>query len=275
MEKITSKSNEKVKFIKELNEKKFRQKYGYFYLEGIKVVNEILDMYEKNIIELKYIVYCDEILEGLNESDKLIEKIKNLNLINIVYNFDKNLFKYITDTITPQGVLAVVKIPKYNFNEYIDNINTIILLDKVQDMGNLGTIIRTSNAFNVDAILCLEGTADVYAPKVVRSTMSSILKQNILYIENEKKFEILKKLKKNNFEIISTTLQAKKYINEINMQNKKICFVMGNEANGISKEIIDICDMQVKIPMENNVESLNVSVATSIVLYQRYIQNLK
>lgn len=267
MEVITSKSNEKVKFIRSLNDRKFRQEYKAFYIEGIKVIDEILE--NEKAVNLEFIAYSSEILTMKNGGDNLIKKIENKKNIERI-DFSKSVFEYMCDTKTPQGVLAVIKMPLYDLEECLKNENkNIILLDKVQDLGNIGTIIRNCAAFDIDLILCRKGTADVYSNKVTRSTMGTILKEKIIYLDNVS--EISQILKRHNFSMIGTSLNTRKYINDLDFAYKKFCFVLGNEANGISEDIIKECDELVKIPMCKSVESLNVSVASGIILYKQFI----
>ena len=261
---ITSKSNEKIKYIKSLNEKKFRQKYNAFYLEGVKVISELLDIYEDMAVNIEFIAYSLDILKNTNGHDKLLEKInkiKNLKLIEI----SKELFEDITDTVNSQGILAV---RKRNNKEEIKFNSNILILDKVQDAGNLGTIIRTANAFGIYNIVCSKGTTDAYAPKVVRSTMLGIVKSNIVYTEDIKDF--IFNLKKEGYKIISTALYDSTYMNE-NTFKAKCAIVIGNEANGVSEEVLKISDEKIKIKIENSTESLNAACAASIVLYNQYI----
>ena len=142
-----------------------------------------------------------------------------------------------------------------------------MLLDKIQDAGNIGTIIRTADAFNVKGIICMENTADVYSPKVVRSTMGSILREKIIYIKSEDLFG----LKKYGHILYGTSLSSNKYIEDINFSKKSI-FVLGNEANGISEEVEKVCDSLVKIKMSGNAESLNVAIAAGIILHAQYMK---
>ena len=266
MEVITSKANEKVKFIKSLNDKKARKINNVFYLEGIKVVEEVIN--NVKAIDIMFIAYSDEILNNINGGKKFLNLIKVLELendINIL-NIKKEIFESITDTKTPQGVLAVIKIRKYDIDDIL-NEDKILLLDKIQDAGNIGTIIRTADAFNVKGIICMENTADVYSPKVVRSTMGSILREKIIYIKSED----LVKLKKYGHTLYGTSLSSNKYIEDINFSKKSI-FILGNEANGISEEVEKICDSLVKIKMSGNAESLNVAIAAGIILHAQYIK---
>ena len=261
MELIVSKSNDNVKFIRSLNEKKYRIKYNAFYLEGVKVTNEILD--RNKAIDILFIAYSKSLLISTNGGQALLDRISSLKNVKVL-EFEENIFKYMTDTVNTQGILVVMKIPKYSL-ENEENKN-IILLDKVQDLGNIGTIIRSCNAFGVDTILCTSGTADVYSPKAVRATMGGILNVKIIYLDDIEKLNLFKKM---GYKIATTSLKTQNSIDSIDYNNKYI-FVMGNEANGVSKEIIDISDFVVKIPMSEKIESLNVGVATSIILYEQY-----
>ena len=270
MEVITSKSNEKVKFIKSLNEKKFRQEHKAFYIEGVKVVNEVIN--QREAIDILFIAYCDEILKSVNGGSKLLqvletsERLRNLQLLNI----SKSVFETITDTKTPQGILAVLKIPDFSIDEILKEEKNVLLLDKLQDLGNIGTIIRSADAFGVKSIICINGTADVYSPKVIRSTMGSILREKIIYIQEEK----VEELKKHAHKIVGTSLEARKYVTDFDFPSKCI-FVLGNEANGMSKMVENSCDTLVKIKMTGSAESLNVSVAAGIILYEQFNKSTK
>lgn len=175
----------------------------------------------------------------------------------------KKLFLSISDVTTPQGVLAVIE--KKKGTEQIDyNDDIIVALDGIQDPGNLGTILRTVDSANLKQIILSKNSADPYNPKVVRSTMGAIFRVNI--IEAEDLAEILKEIKKHNFDVVVTSLETEESIYNLEYKNKII--VIGNEANGVSKEIQEIADKKVKIPMLGKTESLNASVATGIMVYE-------
>ena len=174
----------------------------------------------------------------------------------------KNLFDTITDVKTPQGIIAVVE--KRNSSEVDYSQDIIIALDGVQDPGNLGTIIRTADSANLNQIIISKDSADPYNPKVVRSTMGAIFRVNVIEAEDLK--EELKKAQENKFKIMITALDTKKSIYKADF-NKKI-IVIGNEANGVSKEVQTMADEKVIIPMLGKTESLNASVAASIMIYE-------
>ena len=191
--------------------------------------------------------------------------------LNLLYDIAKNnclyvtkkLFLSISDVTTPQGVLAVIE--KKKGTEQIDyNDDIIVALDGIQDPGNLGTILRTVDSANLKQIILSKNSADPYNPKVVRSTMGAIFRVNI--IEAENLAEILKEIKKHNFDVVVTSLETEESIYNLEYKNKII--VIGNEANGVSKEIQEIADKKVKIPMLGKTESLNASVATGIMVYE-------
>ena len=139
------------------------------------------------------------------------------------------------------------------------------MLDRIQDPGNLGTIIRTADAFGVDGILISEGSVDGYNPKVVRATMGSIFRVNILHIK--KSLNILEELKNRGIKIYSTSLQGKNYIQEINFKIPSL-LIIGNESKGVSDELLNMAHSLIKIPMVGKAESLNAAVASSIIMYE-------
>ena len=266
MQIISSKENELIKHIKKLKEKKERDISNEYMIEGIKLVQEAI---QENAI-IKQIVICDDCEKKDNISKNLMYEIAKYNCIYVT----KNIFKYISEVQEPQGILAVIE--KNNSNKDIDYTQDIIVaLDDVQDPGNLGTILRTVDSIGITQILVSKGTADSYNPKVVRSTMGAIFRIKI--IECDDLENTLKEIRKHKFKIVVTSLQTENSIYEINY-NKKI-IVIGNEANGVNKNIQQMADEKVKIPMLGKTESLNASVATGIVLYeyvrQKYNKNIK
>lgn len=244
---ITSKNNELIKYIKSLHQKKFRDEYGEFFVEGIKLVEEAIS--EK--LEISKIVICEEIFK-----EKVDFRDCDVEYVN------ENVFNFISDTKTPQGIMAIIKIPKVN-DKFGD---TIFALDNLQDPGNLGTIIRTLDCAGIDSLLLSRGTVDLYNPKVIRSTMGAIFRVNCFEdVDLEKK---LIDLKKDGYKIVVTALDAKMYHYDLDFKDKYV-IVIGNEAKGVSKEIQDLADIKVKIPMLGRTESLNASVAASLMAYEK------
>lgn len=255
MQVITSKDNDLIKDIKKLKEKKYRDISKKYVVEGIKLVGEAIQ--EKADIE--HIVICDDCVKDNFFDKKLMYEIAKLNCVYVT----SKVFSSITDVTNPQGILAVIKRPekdpKINYNEDI-----IVVLDGIQDPGNLGTILRTVDSANLKQIVVSNETADAYNSKVVRSTMGAIYRVNI--IKSEDLIKDLANMKKHGFEVVVTSLDTEDSVYDIEYMKKVI--VIGNEANGVSKEVQDLADKKVKIPMLGKTESLNASVATGIMVYE-------
>ena len=255
MQVISSKDNETIKYIKKLKEKKYIEETNCYIIEGIKLVKEAIEENAK----IKYILICEDCDDAVKLEQNLLYDIAKNNCLYVT----KKLFLSISDVTTPQGVLAVIE--KKKGTEQIDyNDDIIVALDGIQDPGNLGTILRTVDSANLKQIILSKNSADPYNPKVVRSTMGAIFRVNI--IEAENLAEILKEIKKHNFDVVVTSLETEESIYNLEYKNKII--VIGNEANGVSKEIQEIADKKVKIPMLGKTESLNASVATGIMVYE-------
>lgn len=261
MQVITSKDNEIVKNIKKLKDKKYRDEAGLYVIEGIKIIEEAIE--EK--AHIKRIVICEECLEAGDIEQKLLYEIAKYDCIYV----SKKVFNFLTDVIAPQGILAVVEKPNPNTKIKYDQ-DIILVLDGIQDPGNLGTILRTADSVNLKQIIVTKNTADCYNPKVVRSTMGAIFRVGV--IETDDLVKTLKEIKKNKFEIIVTSLDTDESVYDVKY-NKKV-IVIGNEANGVTKEVQEIADKKVKIPMLGKTESLNASVATGIMLYEYVRQKI-
>ncbi len=248
---ITSKTNEFIKHVKSLHQKKYRDEYKEFFVEGKKLVIEAIEE-KMNIIK---IIICKELFED------------NIDFKDIEF-VDKKIFEYISDTKTPQGIMAIIKVQEIQKVKG----DTIFALDNIQDPGNLGTIIRTLDCAGINNLLLSNGTVDCYNPKTVRSTMGAIYRVNVQ--ENvDLKFK-LNELKKEGYKIIITSLDANIYHYDLDFKDKCV-IVIGNEANGVSKEIQSMADVKVKIPMLGRTESLNASVAASLMAYERVRKNYK
>ena len=260
MQVITSKDNEIIKNIKKLKEKKYRDDENKYIVEGIKMVKEAIIENAK----IDKIVVCEDCAnDGTIEKELLYEIAK----YNCVYVSEK-VFDSITDVSNPQGILAVIE--KNNEEHILYNEDVILVLDGIQDPGNLGTILRTLDSVGLKQIILSESTADPYNPKVVRSTMGAIYRVNIIRSKNI--IETLKEMKKNKYQIATTALDTDKSIYDVDF-NKKV-IVIGNEANGVSKEVQDLSEVKMKIPMLGKTESLNAAVATGIVLYE-YVRRIQ
>lgn len=262
MQRISSKDNEFIKHIKKLKDKKFRDESNEYVVEGIKLVEEAINENAK----IKQIVICEECTKTQEIPKKLMYEIASYECIYVT----QIVFSSITEVKTPQGVLAIIE--KQNGEKQINYEEDIIVaLDDLQDPGNLGTILRTIDSIGLKQVLVSKGTADCYNPKVVRSTMGAIFRVKIIECEDLQK--TLKEVKKHKYKVVVTSLQTDNSIYDVDY-NKKV-IIIGNEASGVSKEIEDLADEKIKIPMLGKTESLNASVATGIVLYEYVRQKIK
>ncbi len=256
MQVISSKDNEIIKNIKKLKEKKYRDLNKEFIVEGIKLVEEAI---QENA-DIKKIVICEDCANsGMIKKSLMYEIAKK----DCVYVTEK-VFETLSDVTNPQGILAVIG-QKGNEEQIKYDEDIILVLDGIQDPGNLGTILRTLDSVNLTQVIVSNKTVDAYNPKVVRSTMGAIYRVNVIQVENLE--QTLKNVKKHKFEVVSTSLDTNETIYSID-EYKKMAIVIGNEANGVSKEILDMSDRKVKIPMLGKTESLNAAVATGVILYE-------
>lgn len=247
---ITSTSNETIKYFISLNDKKTRMNAKKFIVEGYHLVNEAS---KTNLLEA--IISTDE---------KELKKINNVKR----YLVNDAIINKIATTKNPQNILGIVKMLDHNITNLLPiikgNKTKLIMLDDVNDPGNLGTIIRTAAGLGYDGIIMSPNTVDLYNEKVIRSTQGVMFKIPIIKANLQ---EIIKLLKKEKVFCIGTALTNAKDVKHITKKDKfAIC--LGNEAKGISKEVLDNMDENVKIAMKNDVESLNVSIAAGIIMYE-------
>ncbi|MDR0401771.1 MAG: RNA methyltransferase, partial [Endomicrobium sp.] len=206
------------------------------------------------------------LIEGKKQIDS-IKKEWNVKCIiisekynNIITNFDniivfsEHLFNKLSSTKSPQGIMALIRKKKYNVNEIIKKHNKFIILENIQDPGNLGTIIRSADAFGMEAVFVSKKSANIYSDKTLRATMGSIF--NIPVINNIKIKDIINYMKNEKTLILSTSLSSKKYINNIELKNKN-AFIIGNESCGIKKKTESLADSIIKICTTGKTESLN------------------
>ena len=256
---ITSKDNEKIKEIKKLKEKKYREETNLFVVEGIKIVKEAIE-YDADI--QKIVISNDAI--GYEVDEEVLKLIQKYEVMIV----SQNVFESISDVKTPQGILAVIKNKenvKVDYNE-----DVIFILDNIQDPGNLGTIIRTLDAAGIKQLIVSNDTVDYMSPKVLRSTMGGAFRVNVIVADNL--LNMIDEIKKNGFEVAVTDLATDKSIYDVDYSKKAI--VIGNDANGVSDEVKNKADIRVKIPMLGKAESLNAAVATSVIAYEYVRQKL-
>ena len=229
--KIDSLSNTKVKNWNKLKEKKYRDETGLFLVEGDHLIKEAL---KKQIVVSTI---------GLNETYD--------------YTVNPEILKKLSSQKSGTKEIAIVK----KIEEKKVDGDKILILDNIQDPGNLGTIIRSAVAFNISTIILSDDCVDLYNDKVIRSSEGMIFNINIV---RKKLIEIIPKIKENGYTVYATTVNGKGYFEN----DSKIALVIGNEGNGIKEDILNLCDKNITIKMNKECESLNAGVAASILMYE-------
>lgn len=252
-------TNKRVKELVTLNQKsKARKEEGVFLVEGSKM---FLEAPNGRIREIY-------VSESFFATDECKEKLEKLGYETV----SSEVFKKISDTMTPQGILCVVERDEKSFEDLFQKENpTVMVLEDLQDPGNLGTILRTGEGAGIDAVILTKGSVDIYNPKVIRSTMGSIYRVPFMYTDCIE--DVILKLKEKNITVYAAHLKGEKYYDEFDYAGRGGCaFLIGNEGNGLKDETAELADEYLKIPMEGSVESLNAAVASSILMYEVYRQ---
>ena len=255
---ITSTTNRHIKNLVLLQKKaKAREEQGLFVVEGIKMFEEaritgqLVQTYvsEGFYVEKNNFDMDNNFFEGLD-----YEVITDA------------LFKSVSNTITPQGIMGTVAIQSYKLNQLLENEDAcLLLLEDIRDPGNLGTIIRAGEGAGITGIIMNDSCVDVYNPKVVRSTMGSILRMPLYHTQDF--IGAIKDVNQRGIAVYAAHLSGRNYDTEGHFI-EKCAILIGNEANGLSKDASDIADFLIRIPMEGKVESLNAAVAAAILMYE-------
>lgn len=290
MELITSVNNQRVKEVANLKQKKYRTESGTFFAEGLRAVQEAVQY--ADVTELFYTEAeagrLDEVLKAAgNVPADTKEKSGNMNNVNHnnagiakkrneaangirMYQVDEKVMAKLSDTKAPQGVLAVIRTPEQNLRQLrpgtaSDNNAPVIILDRVQDPGNLGTIIRTADAVGALGLILLEGCVDAYSPKVVRASMGSLF--HLPVVQDVTAEEALTWCYRNGYEPAATALKNAQNVYKADI-SKKMAFLFGNEANGVAEELQAAAETRLFIPMAGLAESMNVAMAAGIILFE-------
>jgi len=244
------KKNE-LKYYSSLLHKKYRKKENKFIVEGKRLVEEALAS--------SYI--CDSIICSTPFYESNLSFVSNLNKKIPVKTVGEKNFKKISDTISPQGIAAVLEIPKAK-SEVTINENLVVALENISDPGNLGTIIRTCDWFGIQHVIISSNSVELYDPKVIRSTMGSIFHLDVLVIDDL--YFTLSSLKQTGSKILCADINGDNIFNYKNTGRSVL--VLSNEAHGPTKELLDISDIKISIPRIGNAESLNVASAGAILI---------
>lgn len=290
MESITSVNNQRVKEVANLKQKKYRMESGTFFAEGLRAVQEAVQY--ADVTELFYTEAeagrLDEVLKAAGnvpaDTKEKSGNMKNANHNNAgtakkrneaangirMYQVDEKVMAKLSDTKAPQGVLAVIRTPEQNLRQLrpgtaSDNNAPVIILDRVQDPGNLGTIIRTADAVGALGLILLEGCVDAYSPKVVRASMGSLF--HLPVVQDVTAEEALTWCYRNGYEPAATALKNAQNVYKADI-SKKMAFLFGNEANGVAEELQAAAETRLFIPMTGLAESMNVAMAAGIILFE-------
>ena len=260
---ITSLSNKRVKEIILLNQKaRERQKQGAFVAEGVKL------FLEAPLSQIRQIYLSEEFdtEANLEVRDKL-EKASVLAKTGAVFmdTVDAAVFRKMCDTQTPQGIICVVAQRKYKPEDMIQKDGLYLLLENIQDPGNLGTMFRTGEGAGVDGIFMSKETVDLYNPKTIRSTMGSIYR--VPFLVAEELGETLKRLKADGVCLYAAHLQGTAPYDAFDYR-KPCGFLIGNEGNGLTDATAGMADSYIRIPMQGQVESLNAAVSAALLMYE-------
>lgn len=261
MEKILSKDNPNIKRLYKLSQSKnFRYEENLFLLEGVKLAQEAV----KANIKIKS-VYGTE--KALQKYPLIMQDI--MPYASQAYFISEQIANKISYTKSPQGIFCECIMPNNQFMlDKIELDGGYLLLSSLQDPGNVGTIIRSCEAFHLKALLLSSDCPDIYSPKILRAAMGSVFRLPIMLCEDVA--QTIAQLKQIGIKVYATTLN--KHALPVQTQNlsKSSCVVIGNEGNGLNESIINCCDSSLYIPMAGQTESLNASVAASIVAWEMF-----
>ena len=251
---IQSKDNKTIKHIISLQQRKYRQKFGEYTVEGIRAVTDIGNK-----------GYLRSILIRESKRSELEPLVQKGFTVSSIYVVQDPIFDKIEHSVNGQGILGIAKKCVNDLHSFIVEDGLYVALDGVQDPGNLGTIIRTAVAANVKGLFLLKGTVDPYNEKCVRSTMSALC--NIPIFEDVTLSEFYDFIKDNRIKTYVTSLDNAKPYHTISYAERTMV-ILGNEGNGVSRNIIEMCDQAITIPMYGDIESLNVSIAAALCMYK-------
>ena len=233
-----------------------------YLAEGLRTAEEAVAY--KAVETLFYVATDDDRTMRLLEDAAM----QNIKLVCV----NENVMKKIADTETPQGIIAVCKMRQPKLENLLASGKMLLVLDRVGDPGNIGTMLRTADAAGIGGLVLLKGCADIYAPKTVRSSMGSLFHIPVLSGVSEQ--ELVSAAKKAGYDLLVTCLDGADNLYKADLSGR-IAFVMGNEAGGVSETLLEKADKRVYIPMAGRAESLNVAMAAGIVMFEALRRKVK
>ena len=251
MREIRSKDNKIWKRCEQLTMRKYRDRSGLYLIEGENLLAEAV----KNHARIETVL----LREGCQKS--LPPQVADRTFL-----VDARIFDKLAQTVTSQGILAIVAKEAARKEDFINLPGSnFIVLDRLQDPGNIGTILRTADAAGYKLAILMKGTADVYAPKVVRAATGSLFRMPVVSMASAK--ELAEFTGAAGKKLTATCLDARRWYYDEDLTHD-IALIIGNEGNGISRDLIESSDIQIKIPMQGNIESLNAAVAAGVLMYE-------
>jgi len=253
-----------VKYTRKLLLRKYRKQEKRLVVEGVRLLEEVF----KSGFCPDFVLWTDKVMQQ-ERGKALLEQAASLKIP--LFRISERELKELAATKTPQGVLAVVPQPEWRTEKFLETAEGLFLaLDRIQDPGNLGTLIRTSDAVGVNAVFLSWGTVDLFNSKVLRSTMGSVFRVPV--IADVELFDLLEKMRNLGFFVVAADPGGKKVYYEADLKSPRLVVVIGNEAHGIDSSLLALADEVVQIPLRKGVESLNAAVAAGILLYEAYRQ---
>ena len=273
---ITSSANPRVKQVVQWQTKaKERRKDGIFLAEGLKMFEEapkdrIVEVYvSKDVEEQLQALAKGQAAERFAGQELRAGIWEKLQLVGYEV-VTPEIFAKMSDTQTPQGILTVLKRKERTLEELLEQPNPcFVLLENLQDPGNLGTIIRTGEGAGITGVIMSAGTVDIYNPKTIRATMGSVYRVPFLYADNMA--EVMDRLHEKGVHTYAAHLKGEVFYDSFSFR-EPTAFLIGNEGNGLTKELADKAESYLKIPMEGQVESLNAAIATALLMYETHRQ---
>lgn len=261
---ITSTANAQVKeLIKFIKKRRSRDEAGVFLVEGPRMVQELIGE-KKSQEEIDRICLSESYVK---KNEKEVEDIRRKYRTEV---FSDAVFAHVSDTKTPQGIMAVVRQKKYDLENILGTGENkkaphILVLDNLQDPGNMGTIFRTAEAAGATGIIMSSDCVDIYNPKVIRSTMGAIFRLPFLYVDDLP--GTIAGLKKKEIRVYAAHLAGKNSYDRESYTGG-CAFLIGNEGNGLRDEVAECADCRIRIPMEGRAESLNAAVAAAVLMFE-------
>lgn len=262
---ITSKDNSSVKYLRSLTEHKHRKKDKAFLIEGVKMVEEAL----RENLGVKMVVATPSLLQ---HHGKGVLKLAESRSVDMLWISEK-VMDSVSESKTPQPLMAVVGMKQYSEEALLaDQSGLIVIAHQLQDPGNLGTIIRTTEAVNASGVVLTAKTVDPFNPKAVRASMGSLLRLPIVNVTDIRGF--IQKCKQKGFQTAATVLTGEKTHFDIDL-TKPTALIFGQEGAGLPQDIMSEIDVLVRIPVAETIDSLNVATAAAVILYEAMRQRMK